>query len=448
MWPDREPNVLGDLANPEGAYLGLFDRLADRRRYRQEWTLLNRTSQLFHSTLDLEQVFANVMKQVRCLLGVSACSVWLIDRATNELVCREASGPEYQSVRDRRRSPGEGIAGWVVCTGEGLIVPDTQVDVRHFRDGQTGLGRCSILCVPMRVNRDVIGVLQAVDKEVNRFNLADLARLESLATSAGIAIRNAERFEALGQRIAMLEAQAKDLDAFAHTVAHNLKGSLCLITGFADLLKEQHATLSAEELKRYAQILAKSGHKMENIVKELLLLARIRKEEVAVEPLSMGSIVHAATCRLSDMVEAYQAQMILPSVWPIPLGYGPWIEEVWVNYISNAIKYGGQPPRVELGAVRENGVARFWVRDNGPGLVSDELDRLFTPFTRLGQTRVNGDGLGLSIVRCIVEKLRGKVGVESEKGRGSVFSFTLPDAEQCALQIVSPVVTEQVVHVY
>ncbi|MEA3338766.1 MAG: ATP-binding protein, partial [Chloroflexota bacterium] len=95
--------------------------------------------------------------------------------------------------------------------------------------------------------------------------------------------------------------------------------------------------------------------------------------------------------------------------------------------ISNAIKYGDQPPRVELGAtVQANDTLRFWVRDNGLGLTSEEQAQLFTPFTRLGLGRAKGHGLGLSIVRRIVEKLDGQVGIESKVGQGSVFSFTLP----------------------
>jgi signal transduction histidine kinase len=110
----------------------------------------------------------------------------------------------------------------------------------------------------------------------------------------------------------------------------------------------------------------------------------------------------------------------------VALGYGPWVEEVWVNYLSNALKYGGRPPRVKLGATpQSDGKVRFWVRDNGPGLASGAQDRLFTPFTRLDRGRVAGHGLGLSIVRRIVEKLGGQVGVESEEGAGSVFWFTL-----------------------
>jgi signal transduction histidine kinase len=132
------------------------------------------------------------------------------------------------------------------------------------------------------------------------------------------------------------------------------------------------------------------------------------------------------------MVERSQAEIVLPDTWPVALGYGPWVEQVWVNLLSNAIKYGGQPPRVELGTdVNEDvrlpkGRTRFWVRDNGPGLAEEEISRLFVPFTRLDQARAEGHGLGLSIVRRIVEKLGGGVGVESEPGEGSLFYFALP----------------------
>jgi signal transduction histidine kinase len=116
------------------------------------------------------------------------------------------------------------------------------------------------------------------------------------------------------------------------------------------------------------------------------------------------------------------------------VGYGPWVEVVWTNYLSNAIKYGGRPPMVELGAQElpspTNGLptVRFWVHDNGPGLSDNEQARLFTPFERLHQTRAPGHGLGLSIVQRVVTKLGGQVGVESNgvEGQGCIFYFTLP----------------------
>ena len=143
-------------------------------------------------------------------------------------------------------------------------------------------------------------------------------------------------------------------------------------------------------------------------------------------PLDMARIVAEAQSRLAYLIEEHRAEIILPERWPVALGHAPWVEEVWINYLSNAIKYGGRPPRVELGATAEaDGEIRFWVRDNGLGLTPDDQVKLFTPFTRLDEVRAKGHGLGLSIVRRIVERLGGEVGVDSQMGGGSVFSFSL-----------------------
>ena len=232
--------------------------------------------------------------------------------------------------------------------------------------------------------------------------------------------------EALHQYAAELEARNEELNAYTHTVAHDLKGPLGHMVGFAQLLEDSYATLSDEDQRDSLHVIAQSGRKMCNIIDELLLLSALRGVETEMVPLDMASIMDEARQRLAYMIEEYQAQILLPDAWPIALGYGPWIEEVWANYLSNALKYGGQPPRVELGATGQaDGMVRFWIRDNGPGLTPEEQARLFTPFTRLEQVQVKGHGLGLSIVRRIVERLDGQVGVESQVGHGSVFAFTL-----------------------
>jgi PAS domain S-box-containing protein len=234
--------------------------------------------------------------------------------------------------------------------------------------------------------------------------------------------------EALRQYTVELEARNEELDAFAHTVAHDLKGPLVPLVCYAEVLEEDYASLPGQKLQQYSRVIAQHGYKMGRIVDELLLLAEVRKvEEVTIEPLDMARIVAEAQGHVAYLIEAHQAEIISPDTWPVALGYGPWVGEVWVNYISNAIKYGGQPPRVELGATEQSdGMIRFWVRDNGPGLTPEKQARLFIPFTQLAQVRARGHGLGLSIVRRIVEKFGGQVGVESEMDRGSVFTFTLP----------------------
>ena len=391
--------------------------------------LLNRASRALSSTLDLDHVLVTILEEIRRLLDVVAASVWLIDPETDELVCQQATGPQGEIVRGWRLAPGKGVAGWVARSGESLTVSDARADGRHFKgvDRQTGLEIRSILSVPLWVKQNTIGVIQVVDVEADRFGSTDLTLLELLAASASTAIDNARLVEALRRHAVELQARNEELDAFAHTVAHDLKNPLSLAIGFAEVLEVDYATISDEELHHYLRTVARNMRKMSSIVDELLLLAKARKMEVKMGPLDTASIVAEARQRLAPMIEEYQGEVIWPDTWPVALGYGPWVEEVWVNYLSNGIKYGGRPPRVELGAtVQVDGMVCFWVRDNGHGLTPEEQARLFTPFTRFDQASAKGHGLGLSIVRRIVEKLGGRVGVESGAGGNSTFWFTLP----------------------
>ncbi|KHD08908.1 histidine kinase [Candidatus Thiomargarita nelsonii] len=224
-----------------------------------------------------------------------------------------------------------------------------------------------------------------------------------------------------------LQQQNDELEAFGHTVAHDLKNPLTSINGYLDYILEDFSPELDSEVLEVLQNVKKSGSKMVNIIDALLLLASSRHLDVAMAPLNMGKIVSHVQQRLSYMMRQYEANIIMPSDWLIARGYAPWIEEVWTNYISNGLKYGGSPPLLKLGVSPDaNGYIRFWVHDNGQGLTPEQQSRLFVPFSRIGQSRVEGHGLGLSIVQRIVEKSGGQVGVESQVGQGSTFYFTLP----------------------
>jgi signal transduction histidine kinase len=239
----------------------------------------------------------------------------------------------------------------------------------------------------------------------------------------------AMHLEELDAANAELQARNAELDAFAHTVAHDLKNPLSNLMGYAEFVSTSYPDLPEQDVHKSLHTIVKTGQKMNSIIEELLLLSQVRKVEVKTGRLDTARIVAEAQKRLAYMIQEHQAEITLPNTWPEASGYAPWVEEVWANYISNALKYGGRPPWMELGGEKQpNGFVRFWVRDNGQGLTPEEQAQLFTPFMRLDQVRAMGHGLGLSIVRRIVEKLGGQVGVKSQVGQGSTFFFTLPAA--------------------
>jgi two-component system sensor histidine kinase/response regulator len=269
-----------------------------------------------------------------------------------------------------------------------------------------------------------------VDYITKPFQLEEvLARVET-----HLALRSLQ--ESLQREIIERDKLIAELDAYAHTVAHDLKNPLGTLIGFTSMLEATYGEMPDEQLRLCVSTIGRSGRKMTNIIEELLLLASVRKmDDLKTQPLDMAAVVTEALDRLADMIAGHQAEVIAPQAWPVALGYAPWVEEIWVNYISNALKYGGRPPQVEMGGalVNVNGPhdqVRFWVRDNGAGLPPEDQARLFTPFAQIHQARAQGHGLGLSIVQRIVEKLGGQVSVESEVGQGSAFLFTLPSAEQ------------------
>lgn len=232
---------------------------------------------------------------------------------------------------------------------------------------------------------------------------------------------------AIHHRKSDLKKQIDDLDAFAHTVAHDLKEPLSLVTGFADYLLEIDDLSNVEEVMEVLHHIKEAGHRAVNIIDELLLLSGVQKKDALLSPVDMASVVRKSQQRLEFMIAEYKGEIEMPSSWPIALGYGAWLEEVWVNYISNGLKYGGSSPKLRVGADEPaNGMVRFWVSDNGQGIAPTQHAFLFTEYERLDQMHAEGYGLGLSIVQRIIHKLGGTVGVESALGEGSLFYFTLP----------------------
>lgn len=216
------------------------------------------------------------------------------------------------------------------------------------------------------------------------------------------------------QRIARLERIRNDMDAFAYTVAHDLKRPLSLILGFSELLIEDYATLSKEELLKGLETILQSGHRMNGTIDELMLLVHVRDETgLAAVPLDMNAIVSEALSRLAYVIEHWRVEVALPDRWPTVLGYAPWVEEVWCTYISETLRSNVRPLRIVLGATEQtDGNVQFWVRVD---------DRALTPEQRALTSQMY-DSFKPDLVRRIMENLNGQFGVTAE---GKLY-FTLP----------------------
>ena len=241
----------------------------------------------------------------------------------------------------------------------------------------------------------------------------------------------------LRTQVNALQAHTDELEAYAHIVAHNLKNPLSTIIMTADAISSVR-DLTLSELQEFMTQIQVTAYEMDDLIDQLMLLAEVEKSEVPLEPVDMTGIVSGLLRRMHPIIKESRGRVLAPRSWPEAIGYGPWIEEVWANYLSNALKYGGQPPIVEMGAsIQSTGMVRFWVQDNGAGIPAEAQKRLFNPFIQLGKRHKPGHGLGLSIVRSIIEKLGGNVGIESAPGHGSLFFFTLP-ADPILTEIAQP----------
>lgn len=219
-----------------------------------------------------------------------------------------------------------------------------------------------------------------------------------------------------------------ELDAFGHTVAHDLKNPLATLMGRIDLATMMLGKIDEQTMRHHLAEASTAARRLNDIIEELLILAGVRRQIIESEPLAMAELAAEAVDRLESLLRQHAAVVRMPERWPPAFGHGPWVIEVWANFISNAAKYGGANPLITLGGETsaDGRLARFWAQDSGPGLNAEARAMMFVPFTRISTVRAKGHGLGLSIVRRIIEKLGGKVGVESLPGTGARFWFELP----------------------
>jgi PAS domain S-box-containing protein len=414
--------VLDDRGDVQAAVVTFLDVTERRhaeeslRRRTHQLALLNQVSRTFGSTLDLDEVLTTILDEMRELLGVTGGSIWLREPESGDLVCRQATGPDSEEVRRWRLAPGQGLVGWTTSHGEPLIVKDAQADERHVGKlgERIGLSLRSVASVPLQVQGKVIGTLQAVDTEAERFGPDDLKLLEPLAASAAIAIENARLYERAREEIAerrqaqeALQASLQEKESLLQEIHHRVKNNLQVITSLLrlqsqfteDLQIRQALTANRDRIQSMALV---HEHLYQSPDLACINLADYLRRYVPY----LTRVYRKQAHHFAVRIEAKDTFLDIDHAVPC----GLLIHEL----VSNALKHAfpeGQGGEIRIEARTENGQTKLCVSDDGVGLPED------VDFH-------HAKSLGLQLVNTLVKQLRGTINLDSRQG--TRFEVTFP----------------------
>lgn len=281
-------------------------------------------------------------------------------------------------------------------------------------------GNVSLLERPFRPLTLLNAVQVAVRSRQRQYEVRDLLmeRERILANlEASVQKRTAELCETNAQ-----------LEELVYSIAHDLRAPLRAMQGFSKLLVQQYGDKLEDEGRQYAERVMGAAERMDAMTLDLLAYGRMARSEVNLGPVSIQRVWQAAAAQCEKLIEETHAKIDAQDPLPMVRGQEPILTQVFANLLNNALKFvkEGEKPQVRLRTEEYNGTVRIWVEDKGIGIPAEYMDRIFRVFERLHGTRYKGTGIGLSIVRKGVERMGGRVGVESENGQGSRFWIDLP----------------------
>ncbi len=236
--------------------------------------------------------------------------------------------------------------------------------------------------------------------------------------------------EKLKQHAARLEAAYRDLESFSYSASHDLRSPLLAISGFARILVEDNGEKFDDDVREMLGIIGRNARKMEQLLRDLLAFSRVSTKEVGldIDEVDMEALAMEV---IQELKPPSEERTVRFEVWPLPPASGnrSMLRQVFFNLVSNALKFtrGVDPAAIEIGGAAEADENIYYVRDNGAGFDMEYADRLFGLFSRLhGAEHFEGTGIGLAIIKRVIEKHGGRVWAEGEPGRGATFWFALP----------------------
>ena len=416
----------------------------DLERRAKGLAALNKASQVMASTLELRVLLGRVMEQAKSLLDAEAASVLLyaaiLDEGEDELVFAAVTGSASEKLLGTRLPISAGIAGWVIRERQSTLIADAQSDPRfdNRTDAFTGMTTRSVLAVPLLFQDMPQGALEAVNKANGTFDQDDLEMLEALAGSAAIAIENARLYATEQQRTAALARaleQQRELDRlqreFIQNVSHELRTPLALIRGHAELLESGELGDLQEIQQKSAGVISRRTQMLSKLVDDIIAVLTIESQELKREPLSLAQLVRTTMADFQAAAEAAGLTLIAEIAPDLPLVSGDSValHRMLDNLMSNALKFTSAKGRVTVRLFSDYDTVTLQVSDTGVGIPNDRLERIFDRFYQVdgSMTRhYGGVGLGLALVKGIVEAHGGQITVASQVGQGTTFTVLLP----------------------
>jgi len=377
-------------------------------------------SRALNSTLNLDLLLGQIVAAAADLTGAESASIMLMDR-NGENLRFEAYINQGDLSLDSILVPIESsVAGWVVTHGEPLLIDDVSLEPRWSRavDDASEFETRNLLAVPMHARTKVIGCLEAVNKMGNQpFSEDDMTVLQTLAAHAAVAIENARLFE--------------QSDLISEMV-HELRTPLAAIKAITHSLMRPELS-DAQRVQMIGTITAETD-RLTRMTTEFLDLARLEsgRKRIARDPVDIVALLRSATDTVHEQAAERGITVHLnlePATgMPVVLGDREKLSQVLLNMLSNAIKYNREEGQVWLKAALAGSQIVVSVRDTGYGIPEESLPHLFERFFRVQDQEgyTQGTGLGLAIAKRIIEGHGGTIGVESEVGVGTLFTFTLP----------------------
>ena len=385
-------------------------------------------------TFEFTEIVQHVLEQIQRVVPYDTASIWRVE-GNKQLLISGANLPPDLQVPGAELTVNEGNSAFPIFEGEvGYILNNNvQDELEDFQEEPHNYVQ-SWLAIPLKMRGKIIGLIALDGKSKDQFTPHQAELALTFANQVAIGLENASLFSdlqvELGVRknlIIELESKNAELERFTYTVSHDLKSPLFTIRGFLGYLEQDALAGNRERLKSDIQRITDATDKMQRLLNELLELSRVGRikndsTDVPFEELvnEAAELVHGRIMECGITVEIASN---LPSVYVDR----PRLVEVLQNLIDNAAKFMGdqKEPRIEIGQQGyEDDKPVFYVRDNGVGIVSEHFERVFGLFNKL-DPKTDGTGIGLALVKRIIEIHGGRIWVESEPGKGSTFFFTL-----------------------